>query len=137
MVSPQNFLPFDPPLPSPALLTAPEIYRQADTSLLALLAEDRRIERKPVGIHADHLGVYFSMWAKSPPDGGLIAIGIEDNGTLSGCLSASQSHINDLEKAGRTFAPEARYETKRIPFRRNDGSDDFVLLVYVHYKATG
>jgi ATP-dependent DNA helicase RecG len=137
MVSPQNFLPFDPPLPSPALLAAPEIYRQADTSLLALLAEDRRIERKPIGIHADHLGVYFSMWANSPPDGGLIAIGIEDNGTISGCLSASQSHINDLEKAGRTYAPEARYETKRVPFRRNDTSDDFILLVYVHYKATG
>ncbi len=137
MATNQTFLPFEPPIPSPALLTAPEIYEKADVSLLGLLAEDRRIERKPVGIHADHLGVYFSMWANSPPDGGLIAIGIEDGGRVSGCLMAEQSHINDLEKAGRTFCPEARFETKRVEFQHADGRDDFVLLVYVHYKPAG
>ncbi len=137
MATNQTFLPFEPPIPSSALLTAPEIYEQSDASLLRLLAEDRRIERKPVGIRADYLGVYLSMWANTPPDGGLIVIGIEDNGTISGCLKAEQTHINDLEKAGRTYCSEARFETKRINFRHEDGREDFLLLVYVHYKATG
>jgi ATP-dependent DNA helicase RecG len=137
MATDQTFLPFEPPIPSPALLTASEIYEQADASLLRLLAEDRRIERKPVGIQADYLGVYLSMWANSPPDGGLIAIGIEDDGVISGCLKAEQSHINDLEKAARTYCSEARCETKRIPFRHEKGQHDYVLLMYVHYKPAG
>jgi ATP-dependent DNA helicase RecG len=137
MAREQTFLPFEPPVSDLALLTAPEIYQKADSSLLARLAEDRRIERKPVGIHPDHLGTYFSMWANSPTEGGLVAIGIEDNGEISGCASASSSKINELEKAGRTFCPEARYETKHVLVDRPDGQEDFILLIYVHYKPAG
>ena len=61
-----------------ALLTVEEIYERASTSLFQKLREDRRIERKPAGIHSNHLGEYFSMWANTAPNGGLVVVGMED-----------------------------------------------------------
>jgi ATP-dependent DNA helicase RecG len=69
-----------------ALLTPQDIYECADAEMLQRLKEDRRIERKPAGIHGGELGEYFSMWANTVPDGGLMVLGQEDDGTFSGCL---------------------------------------------------
>ena len=66
--------PIEPPIKLPQLLTPDEIYDRAE-QLIPLLQEDRRIERKPGGIHKEPLGEYFSMWANTSPDGGLIALG--------------------------------------------------------------
>ncbi|CAN5410527.1 ATP-binding protein [soil metagenome] len=115
-------------------MTVGEIYEKADHSLLKELKEDRRIERKPVGVHADNLGIYFSMWANTPPVGGLLVIGIEDDGTISGCLKASTEHINSLERSGHIFCPDARYESKHVPVFRADGERDFLLLFRVFYN---
>ena len=65
-------LSFDEPL---ALLSPDEIYQNASHSLLALLKEDRRLERKTAGVHGRALGEYFSMWANTVPEGGLIVLG--------------------------------------------------------------
>jgi ATP-dependent DNA helicase RecG len=118
-------------------MTVGEIYEKADQSLIQVIQEDRRIERKPAGVHADYLAQYFSMWANSPPEGGLIAVGVENNGSISGCLKVGQSHINELEKAGRNFCPDARYESKHIRVKRSDGADDFLILIRVHYRERG
>lgn len=117
-----------------ALLTPDELYEGAVQPVLEQISEDRRIERKPVGIHAKALGQYFSMWANTAPDGGLIVIGIEDDGTVSGCRSASQKHINDVEKCGDTYCPDARFVHKRVPVSRPDGEEDYLLLIRVFYR---
>jgi len=59
------------PLPTKRLelLTAEEIFDQADQSLLEALSEDRRIERKPPTFSGEPLGEYLSMWANTAPDG--------------------------------------------------------------------
>lgn len=132
----QLYFNFDP-VPSPPLMSAGEIYDKADQSLLQQLAEDRRIERKPAGIHARALGDYFSMWANTPPEGGLIVIGLENDGLVSGCLRHSQQHMNELKKVGDTFCPDARYSYKQVKLRRSDGEEDYVLLFHVHYRRVG
>jgi len=53
------------------LMSAGVIYAGANEFLLHELKEDRRIERKTAGVHADKLGEYFCMWANTPPAGGL------------------------------------------------------------------
>ena len=79
-----------------ALMSGDEIYERATTEFLRGLPEDRRIERKPATVHAEQLGsVYFPMWANTP-DGGLLVVGIEDDGTISGC------HSLDSEKTKQT-----------------------------------
>jgi ATP-dependent DNA helicase RecG len=120
-----------------ALLTADEVYATASQSIFEKLREDRRIERKPAGISARYSGDYFCMWANTPTEGGLMAIGVADDGSLSGCLTAGQSHMNDLEKAGSIYCPEARYEHKRVRIVLPDGSEDYVLLIRVFHKSEG
>lgn len=78
------------------------------------------------------------MWANTPPSGGLIVIGIEDDGTVSGCSKAGTDHINNLEWAsGSIFCPEASYDIKHVPAQRPDGEADFLLLIRVLYKRKG
>lgn len=116
------------------LFTPDEIYALEDADLLKLIREDRRVERKIATIQAKGLAQYFSMWANTPPSGGVIAIGISNGGDLSGTLVVGVSHLNDLERAGDTCCPDARYETRRANISNSDGQPDQLLLIRVHYN---
>ena len=118
-----------------ALLSADEIYLSASQKLLEELREDRRIERKPPGVHGKALGDYFSMWANTSPDGGLIVVGMEDEGRFTGLSSIGPTGLNELERAGWTYCPDAKYESKRISVRNTSGEEDFVLLIRVQYRS--
>ncbi len=117
-----------------ALLSPDEIWESASAGLISSIAEDRRIERKPPGIHVDSLSEYFSMWANTVPDGGLIAVGIEDGGKLSGCHRLSNNQLNELEKAPRRLCPDARVESKRVEANADDDESSFIVLFRVDYR---
>ncbi len=117
-----------------ALLSPDEIWENASADLISSIAEDRRIERKPPGIHVDSLSEYFSMWANTVPDGGLIAVGVEDRGKISGCHRLSNNQVNDLEKAPRRLCPDARVDSKRVEALSHNGEPSFILLFRVGYR---
>jgi ATP-dependent DNA helicase RecG len=116
-----------------ALLTVEEIFDRADQTLLESLREDRRLERKTGAIHAEPLGEYVCMWANTH-GGGLIALGVADDGTMLGCNSLSQDQLNRLEKC-QDHCPEAHCVTRRVAVQLPDGRADFVLLVRVDYRT--
>lgn len=115
------------------LLSVDEIFETADESLLTTLKEDKRIERKPTKFAGDSLGEYFSMWANTAPDGGLIVSGQCNDGRFEGCKSLATETLNQREKTGYVFCPDAKYELKRIPVGNQNGETDFVLLFRVKY----
>ena len=116
------------------ILSPDDIYASLGPGLLDSLKEDRRIERKPAGTHARVLGDYFSMWANTAPEGGLIFLGLEDNGSISGCSSLSEQELNEREKANHTYTPDARSESKRIQVLNRNGQQDFILAIRVFYR---
>jgi ATP-dependent DNA helicase RecG len=141
------------------LLSPDEIYEGADQSLLSrldedrrverkpsgvhgkelgeylsMLDEDRRVERKPSGVHGKELGEYLSMWANTVPDGGIIVVGMDDDGQFSGCHNLDSNQINALEKANHIYAPEARTESKRVGVISKRGEPSFVLVFRVRYR---
>lgn len=118
------------------LRTADEIYSDANSVLLQQMKEDRTIERKPTASHTQLIADYLCMWANTAPDGGIIALGISDDGTLSGCIEADITHLNDLESAGMQLCPDARYTTRRVSFRHPDNRQDFITLFRVKYHPT-
>ena len=63
------------------LVSVDEIYLTATQQSLSEFSEDRRVERKPARYSGDSLGEYFSMWANTSPEGGLIVVGQFDNGS--------------------------------------------------------
>lgn len=77
----QLLLDFDAVKPSLEQLMSPdEVFEQADEGLLRRMGEDRRIERKPASYSGSSLGEYVCMWANTPPDGGLIIVGMLNDG---------------------------------------------------------
>jgi ATP-dependent DNA helicase RecG len=117
-----------------ALLSPDDIYETAHQSIFANLAEDRRIERKPPGVQAQHLASYFSMWANTVPEGGLIVVGIEDDGTLTGCHRLSSDQLNELEKAPHRLCPDAKVESKRVEVVVDGTTPSFIVMFRVRYR---
>lgn len=116
------------------LLSVDEIFADCSQTILERCKEDRRIERKPAGYSPRDLSVYLSMWANTPIDGGIIVIGMADNGQFEGCSGLSQTQLNELEKTGVVYCPDARFSTKRISVIRKNGTQDFVLVFRVYYR---
>src|SRR5208283_1124767 len=74
------------------------------------------------------------MWANTMPESGLLLIGYADDGSILGCSVVGQRKMNDIEKCGRTYAPDARYECKRISVITKDEKEDYALLIRIYYR---
>jgi len=116
------------------LLSVDEIYESCSQTILERCKEDRRIERKPASYAPRELGNYFSMWANTPIDGGIVVVGMSDGGKFDGCLCLSHSQLNDLEKTAITYCPDARFSSKRVSVIRSDGAQDFILVFRIYYR---
>lgn len=116
------------------LLSVDELYDKMSEQAAVDADEDHRIERKSSNYSARPLGDYFSMWANTPPFGGILLIGIENDGRITGCKRASTSHMNDLQRAGDVYCSDARYECRQIPVLNIDGEEDYLLAFRVFYR---
>ena len=110
------------------------MYDCADEEFISKFAEDHRIERKSTKYSGEGLGEYICMWANTSPDGGLIAYGILNDGTIEGCWHLSQDQLKKLEKVAYTYCPDADVKTKRISVKNNKGEADYVILFRVEYR---
>ncbi|WP_417744711.1 ATP-binding protein [Rosistilla oblonga] len=114
----------------PQLITVDDMFERPET-LLEHIKEDRRFERKSARKQPKDLGEYFSMWANTSPNGGILAVGIEDDGTVSGCKHLNEKQLNALESTGESYCPEARYSSKRVAV-----GDNFVVIFRIHYHQS-
>lgn len=123
------------PVPRPwRLLSADELYDGMSESAASDAEEDQRIERKSASYAPRALGDYFSMWANTPPYGGIILLGVENDGTISGCAKQSITKINELQRAGDVYCPEARYACKTVNVVNSAGEDDYIVAIRVMYR---
>ena len=121
-----------------ATLGPDDIYANATAETLMRLREDKRLERKPQGAQVALLAEYYSMWANTAPNGGLIVVGQEDakkGGALQG-LEQRGDWINELEKSPDRLCGDAEIKHRRINFRNERGREDFVVLMRVEYHKT-
>jgi len=115
-------------------LSTAEVFENFDAELLYQIREDRRFERKSANMKGKDMAPSLSMFANNSPDGGLLVIGVEDDGTVTGFQSQSEDAVNQLEKAFRDHCPESRYEIKQFPVQNCAKEPDYILLVYVKYR---
>ncbi|TXM71457.1 ATP-binding protein [Methylobacterium sp. WL69] len=80
----------------PQLWTPDDIFDCLDQSAIERFKEDSRIERKRAAVSKKDLADNLSMWANTQPSGGIIFVGVEDDGTISGCKNIEQEHINEI-----------------------------------------
>src|SRR5258708_13995034 len=74
---------------STRMMNVDEIFRDLPSIPLVELQEDRRIERKVSNVSAKSLADYYSIFANTPPDGGIILIGVDTNGKIAASLPSS------------------------------------------------
>ena len=122
-----------PPPQLPQLWTPDDIFKSAAEATIALFREDNRVERKRWQVDIHDFAAYLSMWANSQPHGGIIFIGIGDDGSILGCKDASAASLNKFETA-RQMCPDARYELKRVPVTNSHGEPDFIIVARVYYR---
>jgi ATP-dependent DNA helicase RecG len=118
----------------PELWTVDEIFEEVAEDTLGRFIEDQRLERKTAGTHAESLATDVCMWANTPPDGGIIAVGVEDKGEVTGCRSKTQ-FVLDVERRIRSdLVPDAVFTTKRLQVANSNNEPDYVLLYRIQYR---
>lgn len=111
-----------------------ELWLKLDELSLTSFTEDKRLERKSgVKVHFYALAEYVSMWSNTV-DGGIILIGVEDNGAITGCAQLSQGQLNRIDSFHTDLCPEASPEARRIPVTVNV-KPDFVVSMFVPYRG--
>ena len=118
----------------PELWSVDEIYESISARLVSQFAEDRRLERKSARITVRALGDEICAYANAQPDGGIILVGVEDDGEITGCAALDTKKLNALERAASEYCPEARMDSKRIPALNSARKDDYILVFRILYR---
>lgn len=117
-----------------ALFKPDRIFQSDDVDFLTQLPEDTRFDKKSNRVQAQVLATLLSAFGNGPAvEGGVVAIGIEDDGSISGCNSLSQERRHDIETAGRDRCPDGRFQCRRVACRNAAGQDDFLILLRIFY----
>lgn len=91
--------------------------------------ERSSFDRKSARIDAKALAVTMIAFANA--DGGVIAVGVEDDGTITG-IDKYTPNVNELLRAPFDFCkPSVRVETERLACTNKDGEPDHILLIEV------
>lgn len=111
-----------------------QIFSAEDWKFIVKLPENTRFERKSARIQPSELAVCLSAFGNGPAvEGGVVAIGIEKDGRVSGCRTVGDEKISQLEFMGRDSCPDGRFVTKRLGVRNDAGEDDFIILSKILY----
>ncbi|MEE4209815.1 MAG: ATP-binding protein [Parvularcula sp.] len=96
------------------LMTPREIWERATVADLSRLSEDRRIEFKRGRVSRTDLAKYYSMFSNTTPEGGVVFVGVDDNGVPTGMMSESVSDRNAVENFHIQMCPGSKPEFRRI-----------------------
>ncbi len=117
-----------------ALFKPDAIFATEDGAFIVSLKEDTRFDRKSGRIDAKGLAVCLSGFGNGPAvEGGVVAVGIEKDGTVTGCKHLSEKRLQEIESAGRDLCPDGRFETKKVGVLNRKGESDFLVLIRVFY----
>lgn len=117
-----------------ALFKPDQIFESEDSEFIARLTEDTRFDRKSGRIDGNGLAICLSAFGNGPAvEGGVVAVGIEKDGRITGCATLSEAKLHDIETAGRDRCPDGRFTTKRVPITNDEGEPDFLILVRIYY----
>ncbi|OEC93275.1 MULTISPECIES: ATP-binding protein [unclassified Rhizobium] len=117
-----------------ALIKPEQIFDSEDWKFITEQPENTRFERKSARAKAEVFAICLSAFGNGPAvEGGVVAIGIENDGAVTGCKSLSNEKIQNLEFFGRDHCAGGRFKTRRVAVRNKNGEEDFIILVRVYF----
>lgn len=118
----------------PELWTADDIYLALDASNVSSFLEDGRIERKSARKSLKDLADDLSAFANAQPHGGVLLVGVEDDGTISGFSLVGRDRLASFEGTNPN-CPDARVESRRVGVINSRGDEDVVVAIRIHFRA--
>ena len=104
-------------------------WKQLTVEEMCTTTERQQFDRKSARIDAATISTPMIAFANA--DGGLIVVGIEDDGTITGIDNYTKK-INEILRAPFDFCkPSIRIETETINCINYKGHPDHLLLIYV------
>ena len=117
-----------------ALVKPDQVFASDDWKFVVGHPENTRFERKSAKADGKVLAETLSAFGNGPAvEGGVVAIGIEKDGTVTGCSSYSEEKIQKLEFMGRDHCPDGRFVTNRLGVMNSNGKPDFVIRARVYF----
>lgn len=104
-----------------------------DIEQLRFTTEMQIFDRKSAKIEAKALAIHIIAFANA--DGGYIAIGIEDNGAVTG-IDDREAHINELLRVPFDYCvPSVTVETSILDCTDTNGNPNHILLMHIFQSA--
>ena len=121
--------------PTVDALTKPDhLFNTDDWEFVVAHPENTRLERKSARIAPVGLAECLSAFGNGPAvEGGVVLIGVEKDGSVSGCSDISIEKIQQLESMGRDHCPDGRFITNRLQVVNAQGNADFIIRARVSF----
>lgn len=116
------------------LLTPDQVYETDDIDLILRLGEDHRLDYKSARRQPKDFARELSAFGNGPSHmGGVIVVGVENDGSISGCKFLEGDGLQKLESFGSTHCEAGSFEYRRVKCTNYKGEDDFIILCRVYY----
>jgi ATP-dependent DNA helicase RecG len=117
-----------------ALAKPDRVFESDDWKFVVGHPENTRFERKSAKVEGKVLAEALSAFGNGPAvEGGVLVIGIEKDGTVSGCSRCSDEKLQKLEFMGRDHCPEGGFVTNRLGVTNSLGKSDFIIRARIHF----
>lgn len=117
-----------------ALIKPDQIFDSEDWDFVVQQPENTRFERKSGRVKPEILAQCLSAFGNGPAvEGGVVAIGVENDGTVTGCKQFAPDKVANLEFMGRDHCSGGRFKTRRLEVINKNGESDFVILARVYF----
>lgn len=111
-----------------------QVYTSEDWEFVTGHPENTRFDRKSAKIAAVGLAECLSAFGNGPAvEGGVVVIGVEKDGTVTGCKATSPEKLQQLEFMGRDHCPDGRFVTNRLEVKNVRGQSDFIIRARVYF----
>lgn len=105
------------------------LFEEARPDALRSLTEGQYFERKGSRVDPRALAISICAFSNTDARGGLIIVGIADDGTIEGIDASNPALLNRLQSAGRDLCPQAQCRQRLIEI---DGRELLLILVEYH-----
>ncbi|HEY8124011.1 MAG TPA: RNA-binding domain-containing protein [Methylocystis sp.] len=117
-----------------ALVKPDHVFASDDWQFVVSHPENTRFDRKSGRIDPKDLAICLSSFGNGPAvEGGVVLIGVEKDGTITGCRSIPETKLQQLEYMGRDHCPDGRFATNRLVVTNAKGEQDFVIRARIFF----
>lgn len=120
----------EPPVDQVELWTVEEIFQKLSSDNISRFEEDFRVDRKSAKKNKSHLAADLCAFANAVPYGGVLLIGIEDDGRITGFTEVGFGRAAEFEGHYEN-CPDVRFDHRRIAVTNENGKEDYIVALHV------